>query len=84
MMKKLVVYYSQSNGNTKRIAEMIAEKIGADITEIGTVIPYTGSYDQIVRQGQEEVNRGFKPQIKEIEKNPGEYEEVIIGTPTWW
>ena len=84
MMKKLVVYYSQSNGNTKRIAEMIAEKIGADITEIDTVIPYTGSYDQIVRQGQEEVNRGFKPQIKEIEKNPGEYEEVIIGTPTWW
>jgi flavodoxin len=38
-MKKLVIYYSQANGNTKRIAEMISEKTEADITAIDTVTP---------------------------------------------
>jgi flavodoxin len=83
-MKKLVIYYSQANGNTKRIAEMIASKTGADITAIDTVAPYTGTYDEIVNQGQEEVNRGFQPEIKDIDVNPAEYDEIIIGTPTWW
>jgi flavodoxin len=68
-MKKLVVFYSQANGNTKRIAEMIAEKTGADIAAIDTVTPYTGTYDEIVNQGQEEVNRGFQPEIKDIGVN---------------
>jgi flavodoxin len=83
-MKKLVIYYSQANGNTKRIAEMISEKTEADITAIDTVTPYTGTYDEIVNQGQEEVNRGFKPEIKELDVNLSEYDEIIIGTPTWW
>jgi flavodoxin len=83
-MKKLVIYYSQANGNTKRIAEMIASKTGADLTSIDTVIPYTGTYDEIVNQGQEEVNRGIQPEIKDIDVNPAEYDEIIIGTPTWW
>lgn len=30
MSKKLVVYYSWSNGNTKRIAEKMAKELGAD------------------------------------------------------
>ena len=30
-MKKLVLYYSQARGNTKRIAEMIAKELDADI-----------------------------------------------------
>jgi flavodoxin len=83
-MKKLVIYYSQANGNTKRIAEMISEKTEADIAVIDTVTPYTGSYDEIVNQGQEEVNRGFKPEIKEMDVKLSEYDEIIIGTPTWW
>jgi flavodoxin len=83
-MKKLVIYYSQANGNTKRIAEMISEKTEADITAIDTVKPYTGSYDEIVNQGQEEVNRGFKPEIKKLDVDLTEYDEIIIGTPTWW
>jgi flavodoxin len=75
-MKKLVIYYSQANGNTRRIAEMIASKTGADITEIDTVTPYTGTYDEIVDQGQREVNRGFQPEIKNIEIYPAEYDET--------
>ena len=83
-MKTLVIYYSQSNGNTKRIAEMIRKKTAADMEIIDTVVPYTGTYDKIVKRGQEEVNKGFKPDIKDMEKNLDDYDLIFIGTPTWW
>jgi len=83
-MKTLVIYYSQSNGNTKRIAEMIQKKTAADIEIIETIVPYTGTYDKIVKRGQEEVNKGFKPDIKDMEKNLDDYDLIFIGTPTWW
>lgn len=43
MSRMLVVYYSWSNGNTKRIAEQLANRTGADIARIETVQPYTGA-----------------------------------------
>ena len=63
MKKMLIVYYSWSNGNTKRIAEMLQEKTDADIVRIDTAEPYKGSYNDVVSQGQREVNSGYKPQI---------------------
>lgn len=84
MKKAVVIYYSWSNGNTKRIAEQLAEGIGADITRIDTVQPYEGSYDEVVSQGQREVNKGYKPPIKPIDVDLSQYDVVAIGTPTWW
>lgn len=83
-MKKLVLYYSQARGNTKRIAEMISKELDADIEQINTVVPYTGTYQQIVDQGQDEVNRGYMPEVYSLIHNLNEYDEIIIGTPTWW
>ena len=62
MSRVLIVYYSVSNGNTRRIAEQMQQATGADIAEIRTVQPYTGSYQDIVDQGQREVERGCKPE----------------------
>lgn len=83
-MKTLIIYYSQTRGNTKRIAEMIKSKLNCDITEIDTKTPYTGTYEEIVNQGQKEVETGFMPEIKSISKNPKDYDRIILGTPTWW
>lgn len=83
-MKTLVLYYSQARGNTRRIAEMIQKTVGADIAEIETASQYTGSYDDIVNQGQEEVNFGFMPEIKPLSVNTADYDRIILGTPTWW
>ena len=54
-MKKrmLIVYYSISNGNTERIAQWLQKATDADIVRIETVKPYTGSYNEIVEQGQQ-------------------------------
>lgn len=84
MKKMLVVYYSWSNGNTKRIAEKLAQATGADIVQIETVQPYTGNYDEVVAQGQREVKKRFRPQIQPLHMNIKDYDIVAVGTPTWW
>ena len=84
MKKTLTVYYSWSNGNTERIAKMLHDKIGGDIVKIDTVVPYEGSYEDVVNQGQEEVNRGYEPKIKPLGVNISDYDVIALGTPTWW
>ena len=82
-MKTLIVYYSYL-GNTKSIAEMIQKKTGADILSIETVVPYDNDYNKVVDQGQSEVNRGYCPEIKPLNIDPGQYDTIILGTPVWW
>lgn len=82
-MKTLILYYSYS-GNTKRIAEMIQQEIGGDLFEIETITPYTGDYNSVVSQGQEEVNSGFMPEIKPLSVDISQYERIILGSPVWW
>lgn len=82
--KMLIVYYSQARGNTRRIAEKLQKATGADIAEIETVVPYTGSYDDIVNQGNREVQDGYQPEIKQLSVRPEDYDVIVVGTPTWW
>ncbi len=80
----LVVYYTWTNGNTKKIAEQLAVACGADLERIDTVVPYPDDYDATVSQAQDEVNAGFEPEIKALEHDLANYDVVAIGTPTWW
>ena len=84
MKKMLIVYYSWSNGNTKKIAEMLQKATGADIAKIETVKPYEGSYQDVVEQGKQEVDSGFQPEIKPLPYSVADYDVIAIGTPTWW
>ena len=84
MKKVLIAYYSWSNGNTERIAEQLQKATGGDLAKIDTVVPYTGSYDEVVDQGQDEVRRGYEPEIKPLSVNVADYDVIVIGTPTWW
>ncbi len=82
-MKSIVIYYSYG-GNTRRVAEKIGKAIGADLAEIQTVQPYTGSYDDVVNQGQREVDSGYLPAIQPMDVDLSRYDTVILGTPVWW
>ena len=84
MKKILVAYYSWSNGNTEAIAKKLQAGLQADLVRIETVKPYTGSYDEVVRQGQDEVNRGYKPALQPLPVRVTDYDVVAVGTPTWW
>ena len=83
-MKTLVIYYSQERENTKRIADIISKERGFDVERIDTVVPYAGTYEEIVEQGKDEVKRRFKPDLKPIKADISDYDRILIMTPTWW
>lgn len=82
-MKTLILYYSYL-GNTKRIAEMIQKETDGDLARIETVVPYDRDYNKVVNQGQDEVNRGYMPEIKPLSVHLEDYDTIILGTPVWW
>lgn len=57
---------------------------GGDLLKIDTAVPYSGSYDDVVDQGQREVNQGYEPELKPLNVNPADYDVIAVGTPTWW
>ena len=84
MKKLLIVCYSWSNGNTERIAKKLQSVAGGDLLKIDTAVPYSGSYDDVVDQGQREVNQGYEPELKPLNVDPADYDVIAVGTPTWW
>ena len=84
MKKLLIVYYSWSNGNTEQIAKKLQSIAGGDLLRIDTAVPYSGSYNDVVEQGQQEVNRGYEPALKPVDVDVAAYDVIAVGTPTWW
>jgi flavodoxin len=79
-MKILVTYYSRT-GTTKVVGEYLAHELGADIDEIVDQKERLGSvgYMRAARDA-----KGLKATEIQCEKNPTDYDLVIIGTPIWW
>ncbi|HML38297.1 MAG TPA: flavodoxin [Bacillota bacterium] len=82
-MKALILYYFYG-GNTNGIAQRIKKDLGCDIAEIQPVKPYPQNFDAVVDQGEEEIKRGYEPEIKPLDCNPADYDIIILGTPVWW
>ncbi len=83
MNKKLIVYFSYT-GHTKMIVDKIKEKLDCDILKIETVEPYSTDYDTVVNDEQNSERSNFLPEIKDININLDNYDEIILGTPVWW
>jgi len=84
MKQTAIIYYSLANGNTYSIARRVQQQAGGRLIRIETVRPYTGSYDNIVAAGQEEVNRLYCPPLQPVDIRWDDIGTVILGTPTWW
>lgn len=82
--KTLIVYFSYTAGNTKRIAEKIQQAIGGDLVCLEPVKPYSKNYNEVVNQGQKEVEHGYKPELKPLGVEVKDYDRIIVGSPTWW
>ena len=87
--KTLVVYYSAS-GNTKRVAEDIAEVAGGDLFEITPTEPYTSddlnwtnSDSRVSREHDDESLRDVPLTTTEV-PDWDSYDTVFIGYPIWW
>ena len=84
----LVVYYSAS-GNTKKIANYIAEITGGTLFEIEPVDPYTEddlnwrNSGSRVNNEHNDPNRNVELKTTQVE-NWDSYETVFLGYPIWW
>lgn len=92
--KTLVVFFSHAGdnygvddvkvGNTKIVADYIAEITGADVFEIKTN-KYEGmAYDPLTKLAKEEQQKGEFPPFEGELKNLEQYDKVFIGGPVWW
>jgi flavodoxin len=78
-MKYLVVYYSRT-GNNRTIAEFIASRLSADIDEIIDKKNRQGRLNWLLA-GRD--SRAKKLTEIEYQKNPQDYDTIIIGAPIW-
>lgn len=87
--KTLVVYYS-ATGNTKKVAQVIAQNTGADVMELTPSNPYSEA-DLDYRNKDSRVSREHDdPSLRDVElvkskpDNWDSYQTVFIGYPIWW
>ena len=87
MSRKLVAYFSAS-GITAKVAETLAEAIGADIYEIEPEVPYTkADLDWTNKQSRSSIemnNPSSRPSIAGMRDNMSDYDTIFVGFPIWW
>ena len=87
MSRKLVAYFSAS-GVTAKVAETLAEAIGADLYEIEPAVPYTKKdlnwMDKKSRSTIEMNDQASRPAIAGMRDNMEDYDTVFVGFPIWW
>jgi flavodoxin len=81
MHRTLIVYHSRS-GRTRRVAQALARRLGADLEEIRIVQPMEGAlgYAACAIEAIAELTPALRP----MRKDPSDYELVVIGTPVWF
>ena len=86
-MKKLVAYFSAS-GVTAKVAEMLADVVGADVHEIKPKVPYTKAdlnwMDKKSRSTIEMNDKTIRPEIAESNVKVENYDVIFLGFPIWW
>ena len=80
--KVLILYFSHS-GNTRQLAEQIHGRVGGDMVELKTVVPYPQDYTAVGEQARKELESNARPQIATEISNLDEYRTVFIGFPIW-
>lgn len=81
-MKRLVVYYSLS-GNTEEAAKQIAGKLDAELLKLETVKPMPKGFAARILVGGGQVMMNHIPALRPLGKDPGAYDEIILGSPIW-
>lgn len=85
--RPLIAYFS-CTGNTKAVAEQIAEATGGDIFEIIPTNPYSAEdlnyNNKKCRANIEMHDPAARPAIAKTIPNFSDYSVIYIGYPNWW
>lgn len=71
-------------GNTQTVAEMIAQKTGADLFHIERKTAYPKTYNDLLQAAQDEQKKTARPELSASVENWNDYDTVFIGYPIWW
>ena len=87
-MGKILVAYFSASGVTKKLAQTLAEAIGADLFEIEPKVPYTRAdlnwMDKQSRSTIEMQNPASRPELAGTCESIADYDTVFVGFPIWW
>ncbi len=83
MAKHILVAYYSWGGNTKAVAEDIADTLGADLLELKVKEPYPTDYDTCVRQAGQ-AGKYAEPELSLQLPDLRNYEVIFAGSPCWW
>lgn len=84
---KILVAYFSATGNTRPVAERVAELTGGDLFEIVPAQPYTSAdlnYNTDCRANAEQNDPDARPAIANAVADMEGYDAVLIGYPIWW
>lgn len=79
-MKILIVFYSR-RGTTKRLAENLASRLGADLEELEDKENRQGFWALL--KASRDALRKKQTIISPVKYSPTDYDLVVIGSPTW-
>ena len=87
MSKTLVAFFSAS-GSTRKLANTLAEILGADTYEIKPATPYTGKdlnwNNSQSRSSVEMADITTRPALADKTAPVAEHDTIFIGFPIWW
>lgn len=89
-MKVLIAYYSHSS-NTKKLAELIGKVIKEEFSscEIDFLNAepkkaYSQNYNTVLDEAKKDINRSYKPELKNNVTSIDSYDVIFVGSPNWW
>lgn len=96
-MAKLVVFYSRADenyfsgsyryiteGNTEKVAKMIAAVVRADLFKIEQKVPYAADYNTCIEQAKNDLRVKARPELVSMPGNLNDYDEIYLGYPNYW
>lgn len=96
-MAKLVIYYSRAGenyfggtyryvqqGNTEKVARMIAEATGAGLFRVEQQVPYDEKYQTCIRQAQQDQRDQARPALRALPDGLDQVQEIYLGYPNYW
>ena len=69
-------------GNTRAVADLIAQALGADVAEIRPAVPYPADYQAAVDRSRVELESGETVAIAPVAL--GDFDVLFVGSPNWW
>lgn len=96
-MAKLVAFYSRADenyfsgsyrylteGNTEKVAKMIAAAVGADLFKIEQKVPYAADYNTCIDQAKKDLRAKARPKLVSLPESLDGYDEIYLGYPNYW